>query len=127
MSVSLDEIRAMFRAENAAMLDAALQKMEGAIDARMTGYENRISTEVSDLQKRAVQLELREKARADGNINPAVQEAKRRRRSLSVETGSDGVGSNARSHASSRRHDDEERHTFVFSGLPREVTQKASC
>ena len=59
MSVSLDEIRAMFRAENTAMLDAALQKMEGVIDARMTGYENRISTEVSDLQKRTEQLELR--------------------------------------------------------------------
>ena len=93
----------MFRAENALMLDAAIQKMEGAIDARMTGYENRISKEVSDLQKRTEQLELREKARAEGN-NPAVQEVKRRRRSLSVETGSDGVGSNARSYASSRRH-----------------------
>ena len=45
-------------AENAAMLDAALQKMEGAIDARMTGYENGISKEVSDLQKRTEQLEL---------------------------------------------------------------------
>ena len=47
MSVSIEEILAMFRAENALMLDAAIQKMEGAIDARMTGYENRISKEVS--------------------------------------------------------------------------------
>ena len=82
----------MFRAENAAMLDAAIQRMEGAIDARMTGYENRISKEVSDLQRRAEQLELRKKARADENNDPAVQEAKRRRRSLSVETGSDTYG-----------------------------------
>ena len=67
MSVSIEEIRAMFRAENALMLDAAIQKMEGAIDAMMTGYENRISKEVSDLQKRTEQLELREKARAEGN------------------------------------------------------------
>ena len=90
---------------------AAFQKMESTIDTRMAIYENRISKEVSDLQKRTEQLELREKARADENNNPAVQEAKRRRRSLSVETGSDGVGSNARSRASSRRHDDEERQT----------------
>ena len=123
MSVSIEEIRAMFRAENALMLDAALQKMEGAIDARMTGYENRISKEVSDLQKRTEQLELREKARAEGN-NPAVQEVKRRRRSLSVETGSDGVGSNACSFASSRRHDDEEQHTVVFSGFPAKSRRK---
>ena len=117
VSATLDEIHAMFRAENAAMLDAAIQRMEGAIDARMTGYENRISKEVSDLQRRAEQLELRKKARADENNDPAVQEAKRRRRSLSVETGSDGMGSTARSHASLRRHDDEERHTVVFSGF----------
>ena len=83
----------------------------------MTGYENRISKEVSDLQRRAEQLELRKKARADENNDPAVQEAKRRRRSLSVGPGSDGMGSNARSHASLRRHDDEERHTVVFSGF----------
>ena len=123
MSVSLDEIRAMFKAENALMLDAAIQMMEGAIDARMTGYENRISKEVSDLQKRTEQLELREKARAEGN-NPAVQEVKRRRRSLSVETGSDGMGSNARSYASSRRHDEEEQNTVVFSGFPAKSRRK---
>ena len=52
-----------------------------------------------------------------------MQEAKRRRRSLSVETGSDGV-SNARSHASSRRHDDEERHTVVFSGFTAKSRRK---
>ena len=43
---------------------------------------------------------------------------------ISVETGSDGVGSNARSHASSRRHDDEERHTVVFSGFTAKSRKK---
>ena len=124
VSASLDEIRAMFRAENAARLDATLLKMEGAIDARMTCYETRLMKEVSALQKRREQLELRDKARADENDDPAVQEAKRRRRSLSVETGSDGIGSNARDHASLRRHDVEERHTVVFSGFPAKSRKK---
>ena len=124
MPASLDEFRAMVRAENAAMLEAAFQKMESTTDTRLTCYENRILKEVSDLQKRTEQLELREKAHADENDDPAVQEAKRRRRSLSVETGSDGVGSNARSHASSRRHDDEERHTVVFSRFPSKSRKK---
>ena len=53
-----------------------------------------------------------------------MQEVKRRRRSLSVETGSDGVGSNARSYASSRRHDEEEQNTVVFSGFPAKSRRK---
>ena len=73
---------------------------------------------VSTLQKRIEQLELRARDRADGNEELAVQEAKRPRRSLSAETGNVGMGPNARDHAASRRHDDEERHTVVFSGFP---------
>ena len=57
LPASLDEFRAMVRAENAAMLEAAFQMMESTTDTRMTTYESRISKEV----KRT------EKALADGN------------------------------------------------------------
>ena len=115
--MSLDEIRSMIRAENATLLDATLQKLEGVIDARLAGQEARLMKEISALQKRTEQLELRDRDRADENDDSAVQEAKRRRRSLSAETGNAGMGSNARDHAALRRHDDEERHTAVFSGF----------
>ena len=92
--MSLDEIRLMIRAENATLLDAILQKLEGVIDARLAGQEARLMKEISALQKRTEQLELRDRA---GNV---------------------GMEKSARDHASLRRHDGEERHTVVFSGFP---------
>ena len=43
---------------------------------------------------------------------------------FSAETGNAGMGSNARDHASLRRHDDEERHIVVFSGFPAKSRKK---
>ena len=123
--MSLDEIRMLFKAENASVLDGALQSMERKMAARLADQEARFMREISALQKRMEQLELGARDRADGNDEPAVQEVKRPRRSLSAETGNVGMGPNARDHTASRRHDDEERHTVVFSGF-RKITQKAS-
>ena len=141
MSISLDEIRAMFRAENAAMLEKALQRMESASAAmpektlqRMESAsaampENTVKKlegvidekldlmkETSALQKQADQLERR----IGDNV---VQEVKRRR-CISAETGNDGMDSNAREHAALRRHDDKERHAVVFSGFPAKSRRK---
>ena len=128
-SMSLDEIRSMIRAENATLLDATLQKLEGC-DRRKAGWSGGSSHEGdfgSTETYRAV-VELRDRDRADESDDSAAhQEARRRRRSLSAETGNAGMGPNARGRAALRRHDDdEERHTVVFSGFPRRVTQKAS-
>ena len=116
--MSLDEIRMMFKAENASMLDGALQSMERKMAARLADQEARFMREISALQKRMEQLELRARDRADGNDELAVQEAKRPRRSLSAESGNVGMGPNARDLTASRRHEDVERHTVVFSGFP---------
>ena len=117
MSVSLDEIRMMFKAENASMLDGALQVMERQMAARLADQEARFMRVVSALQNRMEQLELRDRDRNDGNDEPAVQEVKRPRRNLNAENGNVGMGSNARDLPASRRHDEVERHTVVFSGF----------
>ena len=57
----------MIRAENDTLLDAALQKLEGVIDARLAGHEARLMKEIAALQKRTEQLELRDRDRADEN------------------------------------------------------------
>ena len=64
VSMPLDEIRSMIRAEHATLLDATLQKLEGVIDARLAGQEARLMKEISSLQKRTEQLELRDRDRA---------------------------------------------------------------
>ena len=122
--MSLEAIRSMIRAEHATLLDEARQKLEGVIDARLADQEARFMKEISALQKRTEQLELRDTDRTDENDDPAVQETKRRRRSVSVETGNVGMEKSARDHASLRRHDDEERHTVVFSGFPAKSRKK---
>ena len=68
--------------------------------------------EISALEKRTEQLELPDRDRADCD-----EEAKRRRRSVDVETGSVGVEKSTRDHPSLRQHD-EERHAVVFSDFP---------
>ena len=79
------------------MLEASIKRLENSFEERL-----------------ASKLELRTKDRDDENEDPAAQEAKRRRRSLSAEPGTGGMRSNARDHAESRR-DDEVRHTIVFT------------
>ena len=113
----LDEIRMMFKADNASMLDGALQSMERQMAARLADQEARFMREISALQNRMEQLELRARDRNDGNDEPAVQEVKRPRRNLNADNGNVGMGSNARDLPASRRHDEVERHTVVFSGF----------
>ena len=76
--MSLDDIRSLIMAENATLLDTTLQKLEGVIDARLTGQEALLMKEISALQKRAELLELRNRDRADDDDDEtaAVQEAK---------------------------------------------------
>ena len=85
--MSLDEFRSMVKADNATLLGVTLQRLEGMMDAKFADQEARFAKEISTLQKGIEQLELRPRDRA------------------------------ARDHAASRRHDDEERHTVVFSGF----------
>ena len=75
--MSLDEIRVMFKAENPSLLDGALQSMERQMAARLSDQEARFMREISALQNRMEQLELRARDRNDGNDESAVQEVKR--------------------------------------------------
>ena len=118
MSVSLDEIRMMFRAENDSMLNGALQAMERRMTARLAEQEVRLREVISALQNRMEQLELRARDENVGYEEPAVQEVMRPRRNLNAENGNVGMGSNARDIPESRQHDEAERHTVVLSGFP---------
>ena len=153
--MSIEEIRSVFRAENAAMLDTTMQrlenmhaammeralqrlegsnaamlestvqKLENVIDVKLDGQETRLMKEISALQKRTDQLEHRVNDRAGESGDPVVQDAKRGRWSFSAESGSDGMGSNARDHAEMRHHEEvEEHHTVVFSGFPAKSRKK---
>ena len=98
-------------------LDERLAKQENTFDEKLANQETRMNEKFLDIQKLAAQLELRLIQDAE-NMDPAAQEAKRRRRSSSVEPGTGGMKSNARDLADFRRHDEEERHTIVFTGFP---------
>ena len=71
-------------------------------------------------------LELRDRDRADddGEVSATVQEAKRRRKSASVETRSVGVERGARDRPSSLQQEVEESHIVVFSGFPTKSRKK---
>ena len=115
----------MIRTENATLLDSTLQKLLGVIDTKMAGLEARllgvIDTKLAGLEARL----MKEISALPGDDETgAEQEAKRSRRSVNVETGSVGMEKSARDHAVARRHDDEERHTVVFSGFPAKSRKK---
>ena len=122
--------RALLRLEgsHAAAFENAVQKLEKTLDERLAkqgntfdeklaNQETRMNEKFLDIQKLAEQLELRLN-QDNENMDPAAQEAKRRRRSSSMEPGTGGMKSNARDLADFRRHDEEERHTIVFTGFP---------
>ena len=119
LELSLHETKSMNT-----LLESNIQRLENTLDERLASQEARFMKEISELQKRAEQLELRFKDRDDENEDPAAQEAKRRRRSSSVEPGTGGMRSNARDHADLRRNDDEERHTIVFTGFAAKSRKK---
>ena len=134
MSISLDEIRAMFRAENAAMLDTAVQRLDAMLEKALQRMESasaampektlqRMESECAAMPENTVQKlegvidEMPEKTLQTESASAAMPENTAKKlegvidEKLEVQEtrlmkdSSEGLGSHARDLAAERRHD----------------------